>query len=304
MEIAFNAKAPSAAPAPTEVKPQTPIDVASTVTTAPAAAPAAPSAPIEPANQSQAVAAYADACAALAPGEIPVPGGLVLGDKIPEFKDIILPRLNLVQGLGDLKDSFPLGGIVFNQQALLFHPAVIDKQTGNAVKQALPPVIITCLGFRPARFVEKTSGGARGMIVDTEDAVKANGGTLDYNEWKLKKAAGMKRFEPLADGLIAIERPECIADDDSFFVYPVGDKKYALAIWGMKGTAYTDAAKRVFFTARAAGCLSKGYPTRSFAMTTRLKSYEGGNSTFVPVLVPHKVSTPEFMEWAGKVLKG
>jgi len=141
------------------------------------------------------------------------------------------------------------------------------------------------------------------MIVDTEDGVKAAGGTLDYNEWKLKAKDGMKRFEPLADALIAIERPECISDDGSFFIYPIGDKKYALAIWGMKGTAYTAAAKRVFFTSRACGCLSKGYPTRSFSMATRLTSYEGGNSAWVPVLLPHTPSTPEFMAWVEKVLK-
>jgi hypothetical protein len=292
MEIKFDSKTPSAAPAPTEI----------TAAAVPATPPV-PTAPVPPpATLQQAADAHADSIA-LAPASSP--GGLVIGqDRLPEFKDIILPRLNIVQGLGQLKDTFPQGGLVFNQQALLFQPAVIDKATGNVSKPGLPPVIVTCLGFRPTRFVEKVSGGARGMIVDTEDAVRAAGGTLDYSEFMLKKKDGMKRFEQLADGLFAIERPECVADDDSFFVYPVGGKKYALAIFGMKGTAYTEAAKRVFFTARAAGCLSKGYPTRSFAMSTRWKNFDGGNGTWVPVLIPHTPSTPEFMDWVGKVLKG
>lgn len=292
MEIKFDAKAPSAAPAPTEVKANPVIEVAATAT--PVAAPT-PAAVPAPATTAVAVAPSNGAL---------VPGGLVLGDKIPEFKDIILPRLNIVQNIGSLKDSFAPGGIVFNQQALLFTPPIIDKTTGNVSKVGLPPVIITCLGFRPTRFVEKVGGGARGMIVDTEEAVRANGGTLDYNEWKLKKNDGMKRFEELADALVAIERPECIKDDGSYFVFPVGDKQYALAIWGLKGTAYTAAAKRVFFTSRATGCLSKGYPTRSFAMTTRWTSFEGGNGTWVPALIPHQPSTPEFMAWVGNVLKG
>lgn len=233
----------------------------------------------------------------------PAPAGLVLGDKIPEFKDIILPRLNIVQGLGDLKDAFPQGGLVFNQSVLLWAPPIIDKATGNVTKPASPPVIITCLGFRPTRYVEKVQGGIRGRIVDTEEQVKTCGGTTDYNEAKMKASAGMTLFQPLAEALIAIERPEAMADDDTVFVYPAGGKKYALALWGMKGTAYTAAAKRVFFTNRAVGNLRQGYPTRSFALTTRWTSYEGNNGAHVPVLIPHAVSTPEFLAFVASVLQ-
>lgn len=229
------------------------------------------------------------------------PGGLLLGDKIPTFKDIILPRINIVQGVGLLKDNFPFGSIVFNQQAVLYLPPDIDRQTGNIKRAGTPPVNITVLGFRPTRFAEKVAGGARGSIVDTEDAVRANGGTLDYNEWKLKQNAGMKRFEYLADALIAIERPEAMADDDTIFVYAVDGKKYALAIWGMKGTSYTAAAKRVFFTARAMGCLRTGYPSWNYAVSTRSEQREG-NTYAVPVCLPASKSTPAFLEFVGGIL--
>jgi hypothetical protein len=234
------------------------------------------------------------------------PGGLVLGDKLPSFKEIILPRINIAQSVGTLKDSFPFGGIVFNQQVLLYSPPDIDKQTGNIRKPGLPPVAMTVLGFRPTRFAEKVAGGARGLIVDSEDAVRANGGTTDYNEWNLKKAAGMKRFEPLAEALVAIERPEHLADDDTVFVYAVksGDtvKKYALAIWGMKGTAYTAAAKRVFFTARAMGCLQKGgYPSWSYNVSTRSETRES-NTYSVPGCIPREKSSPEFLEFVAGIL--
>lgn len=240
----------------------------------------------------------------VAPGQQLAPGGLLLGDKLPTFKDIILPRINIVQGVGLLKDRFPFGSIVFDGSsngAVLYTPPDIDQSTGNVKRAGTKPVVITVLGFRPTRFAEKVSGGIRGMIVDTEDAVRANGGTLDYSEWKLKAAVGMKRFEYLAEALIAIERPETLADDDTVFGYAVDGKKYTLAIWGLKGTAYTAAAKRVFFTARAMGCLRTGYPSYSYNVSTRVEKREN-NTYAVPVCLPNAKSTPAFLEFVGTIL--
>lgn len=213
-----------------------------------------------------------------------------------------MPRLNIVQNLGELKDSFPLGAIVFNQSTVLFAPPIVNAKTGVQEKAGTAPIIITCLGFQPDRFVEKVQGG-RGLIVSSEDQVKAAGGTLDYQEAQLKKADGIKYFERLAEALIAIERPEIVADDGGVFVYPVDGKKYALAMWGMKGSAYTAAAKRVFFTGRQTGCLREGgYPSRSFAFTTRWKTWDGGKAAHIPVLLPYKASSPEFLAWVAQVL--
>jgi hypothetical protein len=78
-----------------------------------------------------------------------------------------------------------------------------------------------------------------------------------------KKKSGIKRFEPLADAMVAIRRPADIKDDDTTFVYEVEGHKYALALWSMKGVVYTAGAKKVFFTARKIGALRGGYPTYS-----------------------------------------
>lgn len=253
---------------------------------APANAPSAP-----PASQVPAVRSNNTALA---------PAGLVLGDRLPELKEIILPRLNIVQNIGDLKDTFAPGTLVYDQKVELFTPPIVKD--GVVKKEPLPPVSLVVLGFRPTRFVEKVEGGGRGMIVDTEDQVRANGGTLDYNEWKSKKASGMKRFESLAEALIAIRRPAHLKDDETVFVYPVGAHKYALALWGMKGTAYT-VAKRAFFTPRAMGCLKKGgYPSFNFAITTKEESYPGGNKAWVPVCIPTDPTDETFLEFARQIL--
>ena len=228
--------------------------------------------------------------------------GELAGDFVPGFKDIVLPRINIVQGVGLLKDSFPQGAIVFGQSLALFAPAVIDKGTGNVKSSANPPVEIVVLGFRPTRYVEKTSGNVRGIIVSTEAEVRAAGGTLDYNEWKLKEKSGMKRFEVLAEAFVIVKRPDHVADDDSVFTWPVGKDKYALGLWAMKGSAYTHAAKRVFFTHRRTGCLVKeGYPSWSYNVTTR-SEVANGNTYYVPVCVPKAKTTPEVREFVHTLL--
>jgi hypothetical protein len=230
------------------------------------------------------------------------PSGLVLGDKIPDFSEIILPRLNIVQNIGKLQESFDNGALVLNQQDALFIPPLVNSKTGIVEREATPPVRLTVLGFRPTRYCEKVPNGGKGMIVNTEADVRNNGGTLDYAEWNLKKAAGMKRFEPLADALVAIERPAMMADDDTVFVYEVDGKKLALALWALRGTAYTAAAKRVFFTARACGCLRQGYPTWQYDVSTREETYDSGNRAWIPVCLPKVKTTPVFMDFVRSVL--
>lgn len=229
-------------------------------------------------------------------------GGLVLGDKIPEFKEIVLPRLNISQILGKIQETFAHGALVYNQQIALFTPPIIDPKTKATITPATPPVILTVLGFRPTRFCEKVPGGGKGLIVDSEDAVRAAGGTTDYQEHQLKAKDGMKRFEPFADALVAIRRPDWMVDDDTVFNFPADGHKYALALWGMRGTAYTAAAKKVFFTARSVGCLKGGYPTVNFAVTTRLEDYPGGHSAWLPICIPGTKNTEKFMEFAASVL--
>lgn len=230
------------------------------------------------------------------------PKGLILGDKVPEFKEIILPRINIVQGVGVLKDTFPQGAIIHGQSTLIYEPTIVDPGTGNVKKKGTPPLVITVLGFRDTRYAEKVKGGGRGLIVSSEEEVRKNGGTLDYKEWELKEKDGMKRFEPLVDALVLIERPSHCKDDDTIFTFPHGGKKYALALWGMKGSAYTRAAKKVFFTQRAMGCLKiGGYPSYSFTLCTKQESW-AGNTYYVPLAAPLKKHSPEFLAWCRDLL--
>lgn len=234
--------------------------------------------------------------------------GFISGDDLPAFKDVMLPRLNLVHDIGGLKDSFSPGEIVWGQQTVLFTPPVINKQTGNVEKVGTQPIILTVLGEVQKRFHEIVEGGMGGQIVQTENEVRAVGGTLDYSEWKMKKGAGMKRFGPMLDLLVVIQRPESVADDNTVFGFEVEGNKYALGLWSLSKTAYTEGYKKSLGIHRLTGVLKGkrseggGYPSHSFAVSTRLNPYPGGNKAWVPVVLPAKKSTPAFLEFVNQIL--
>lgn len=228
--------------------------------------------------------------------------GPSVGEWLPTFADIILERINISQNIGKLKESFPPGSVVYGRNTGIYVPADIDLATGTVKRPATKPVVLTVLGFRRPKFVEKTVGGMRGLTVLTEEAVTASGGTLDYQEYELKKKDGIKLFQPFADAMIAIRRPDHIADDDKIFTFAVEGHKYAVAFWGMKGTSYTNAAKRVFFTHKATGCLQPGWPTFNYSLITRAEKYEGGKEAHIPVCTPLEKNTPAFLEFVGRII--
>lgn len=259
---------------------------------------AAVPAPVESAKTETAVAVAAPVAAPTRTNS----SGFPLGDDLPGFRDVMFPRINISQNIGELRKSFPPGTIVFDQKTVLFAPAVIDGKSKAITQPASAPANITVIGIISKRFSEKVVGGIGGMIVDTEAEVRANGGTLDYKEHKLKEKDGIKLFQNLIDMLVAVRRPETAADDDTIFGFKVGNQKYALGLWAVKGTSYTHAFKKVLAFQRLAGVLKQGYPTYSFSLTSRVESYSGGNEAHVPILVPDAKSSPEFMEFVKQIV--
>lgn len=238
------------------------------------------------------------------------PTKILMGDKLPELKDLVLPRLNLTQNLGKATESFDPGTLVYNQQVPLFIPGKVTPPPANkVVREQTAPVIMTFLGFRQTRYYEKTKfeggGGTRGIIVDTEAAVRAAGGTLDYNEWKANEKNGMKRFEPGVDSMVVIVRPELAKENEADFNFEADGAKLTLAMWNLRGSLYTAACKKTLFVARRMGCLYKGgYPSWSYAVSSREEQWQGGVRSWIPVCVPNKQNSPEFLEFVRSVLEG
>jgi hypothetical protein len=195
--------------------------------------------------------------------------------------DINLPRLNIVQKVGDLSNIFLEGDIVLNKEQVILNSPKGDK-SGACLR------VVLC-GLRADRYAEKTVGGARGDIVDTEEEVFKKGATTDYN---LAQRTGQKLYQPLAEGLFLVERPAGIQDPT--FSHCIDGKFYALALWSMKGTAFTNGAK-VFRTARKAGWLKdefntdgtvkvkRGYYSGVWELRTELAQF-GSNFAWKPSL--------------------
>jgi hypothetical protein len=280
-------------PAPAAANPV--IDVASTVVeTAPAVVPAAeiPTAPVT----------------ALVPvADVGVPAvsdsPIEFDENDIKFSDVYLPRVNVVQNIGDLMKVFNPGEIVLNSTYVIHTPAQLEKKIAGTA-----PLKITIIGFKKKQFAEKVSGNVQGLLVNSEAEVARAGGTLAYKEWDQSVQASksnpavkpLKYFQPLSTALLLIERPEGLNDEGNLqFPYACEGKQYALALWSMKGTAFTNAAKH-FFTARKIGHLREGYPTRAWTFTTKLETY-GSNMAWIPVVKPAEASSPAFLAFVQEV---
>jgi hypothetical protein len=289
MEVSF-AKDPVANPA-TPV-----IEVQSTVVPTPA-----PGVTVETTTTAAAVPAAPVSVPAVVP---PNNNALILGDSMPNFSEMIIPRVNIVQFSGVLKDSFEPGTVLFNQQVPLQIAAKINDKDQTVTRQATAPVTMTFCGFWPTRYVEKVPGGGKGALVNTEAQVTALGGTLDYNEWLLKREKGMKRFEYYKQALVVIERPEIVADDDTIFTFEVDGKKYTIALWALKGSAYTQGYKKILAFERRMGCLRiGGFPSTSFSVSARI-AVTAGNKYFVPFMQPRAKSTPAMLDFIKELVTG
>lgn len=212
-----------------------------------------------------------------------------------------MPRVNIVQKVGDLSNQFTEGDVVFNKETVL-----LKSPKGQPAGTALPCLRVVVVGFRADRYAEKTVGGAKGDIVDTEEEVFKKGGTTDYN---IAKTTGETLYQPLAECLVLIEKPEGV--NDPAFKYFVDGKRYAIALWAQKGTSYTNFTK-VVRTARKAGWLANEYDAdgnvkiaRTYAsgvweLRTMVKDYFG-NFAWIPVLRRGEYSSQAMLDFAAQI---
>lgn len=196
--------------------------------------------------------------------------------------DLKLPRFNIVQKVGELSNNHTHGSIVLDGTLVLAE--------GPKPNQESAPVRILIVGLQPKKFVEKVAGGERGNFFDTEEQVVAAGGTLDYNEAKASVGTANQKslYQPLITALILVEKPANV--DGSAFPLEIDGKQYALALYSMKGTAYTNAAKH-FLTARRMGICKQGFRYGWWTVTSKLKAYSGGNASYIPIVRPQEKST-------------
>lgn len=259
---------------------------------------------VKPAGEIPTAPVTNTAIAVVPPAPVAVPDQPIeFDDGDIRFDEVFLPRLNIVQKVGDLSLVYEPGQVVLNQSLVIHTPANPDKKVAGD-----PALNIIIIGFKRRQFAEKVSGNVSGLLLNSEAEVVANGGTLAYKEWqqsveaaKSNPAAAKKYFQPLATALLLVERPANLPDEGNLqFPYESEGRHYALALWSMKGTAYTNAAKH-FFTARKIGHLKSGYTARSWSFTTKIEKY-GENFAAIPVVRPATESSPVFRDFIKDVI--
>lgn len=225
-------------------------------------------------------------------------------------RDITMPRINIVQKVGDLSNIFTPGDIVLNKESVIYKAPKTDPKTNSQIPQSEPLQMVIC-GFRPDRWAEKTVGGEQGAIVDTVEQVVAGGGTISYDE---AEATGNPLFQQLSEALVLIKKPKDITDPA--FSYKADGELWVPVLWAMKGSAYTNGAK-LFRTVRKAGWLKdevnpatgevikkSAYFHGLWDITTYCKAYRTGFFAWIPV--PKRATVcetgPEVRVLAEKVL--
>ena len=187
-----------------------------------------------------------------------------------DASDISFPRLQIVQGMGNLSENYKKGEIVLDGESL-----ISDGPT--------PVEFTVCrIGKQFEENVDWDSGEIP-RIVSKNEAVEI-GGSFDWG------ANGEKpNWLPIADALICIK-----GEDPDVFPFEYDGNNYAFALWRIKGTAYKRAAVPIFTAARM--YYREGINTGSFLLSTEKATF-GGKSVHVPKLRRGSRHDAKFTEW-------
>lgn len=223
------------------------------------------------------------------------------------FEDIRLPRINIVQKVGELSEAFTAGEIVLDQSHVLWS---LPKQG----EKKSPPLNMVVIGFKRTVFIEKVEGGKMGLTCRTREDVVKCGGTLDYKEWeesvKQNKAnpavKALRRFDNMTTALVLIEQPASVPDENHvIFPYECNGKYYVMAFFTMKSSAYNAGAKAIFTFRKQKSITNPkvSYADNYFTLETEMKKFGTGNTTPIPDIRPAAPTTPEMAKLV-KLIKG
>lgn len=210
----------------------------------------------------------------------PPPAPKFFDDDSCDASDLRLPYFNIVQKVGELSNQFDPGTVLLDGSLVLAEAPKKGEHVGKSVK-------IVVVGFQPTRYAEKVEGG-RGQILDTEKEVVTAGGTLDWNE---ANNSGKPLYQRLASAMLLVEQPEGF--DDAAFPTVLDGKRYALALYSMRGTSYTNAAKVIKSSRKIGHCREHGYRGGVWTFAASLKQFST-NFAYVPVVKPAGSTTEKF----------
>jgi len=185
--------------------------------------------------------------------------------------DIIIPRLNIVQNVGALSKEFDGGSIVLNKDTVLAKADEAIKLTVVSIKKTYEER----LPFDP--------NGPRPETYETIKEVVADGKWVD---WRNNQPPPVREVATI---LVLIEEPEDYTGLG--FNYEFEGKHFALAIWTLRNTGYTRAAKKIF-SASQIELAEKGLLSGEWELSATREEVNG-NMIYVPVLTISGENSPE-----------
>lgn len=184
--------------------------------------------------------------------------------------DIKLPRINLVQKVGDLSNLFTPGMFLFNKEVVLSNGKTPFQATVLRLKK---------------QYQQDLPYGSEDMpqSYDTAEEVISSGGSLKYGDDNY--------YKEIAHVQLAIEKPsDCPEELEGLFPHELNDKQYGVAIWTLTGSAFTSAGKTLITAGYT--LLKAGLHHGKFSVTSEIKK-NAKNSWFAPVLKFAGKHTPE-----------
>ncbi len=243
------------------------------------------------------------------------PSEISLSDcSVPPSEAPIIPRLTLVQNVGQLCEQFAPGSFVLDSRLALTDPGSADP-----AQKILRAILI---GLWPIQYVEHISSGSgpsawgAARRYSSVEEVISNNGTLYYREYaaSLHSAKPLAWFRPIRTGLVLIARPAHLGTtsgntlEADFPLGVEGEGAWALATWTLRGVSYAHVLNRIIYPQKSWGLLKNGYPTRILTIQANKKAYKisGGqtNAVWVPVVNFERPTPPALIELAAQVLAG
>jgi hypothetical protein len=205
--------------------------------------------------------------------------GQVSGDI--NSKDLVVPRLALCQSVGVLSRSFEPGQWVLNGEAVLKDGLVDGKDP-----DPLTLVVLSVRKYYEEKLPYDPKNPARPDTYDTLEAVVAAG---HWIEWRNNEAPPVRE---VAELLVLIQKPDDL--ESLQFTVNVGDNLHTVALWTLRSTGYSRAAKKIL-TASALELKVLGLLAASWNLHSRREEING-NMVWVPVIdMIGTRNTPEFM---------
>lgn len=195
-----------------------------------------------------------------------------------DSQDLIIPKLNIVQGVGPLSNDFPGGALVLNRETVIAEMGKAVTLTVLSIKKTYEEI----LPYDP--------NGPRPKTYATLEEVMEDGKWVDWRENENPKRTARE----VATILVLIEKPEDV-DCLSFSKNYLG-KDYAMAVWTVRGSAYTNGAKKIFSANSIELANEKdGLLAGKWSLSVERKPING-NPVAVPVMLLIGRNDAEFIE--------